>query len=366
MCGKITSLCLKNFRSYRFLDINTDSDFVIFVGQNGAGKTNILEALSLLSNTKGIRKASLDELKNLDANSGFKVEATLVNGAYESTLSTYFIKDKRQGEIDFSQTKTLDEFEKMLWFLWVTPQMSEFITGQSALRRGFFDHLVSGIDPKHHFRLQYTKKLQKERMHIMQNNYDNNWLSSIELKLAELFVKIDSKRREFLDVLHNVLSNNYSDLLRPNVTVSGNLENVIFNVQNDDKMMHIIDVLARSRLYDKDRGVTNYSVMRTNWEIKKNDRINAQNCSSGEQKSMLISLILAAVRIYKSFRHGVPILLLDDIMVQLDSDKRRFLVEELKGLNIQTFLTGTDDYLFSDFQNKSKVFFVHNSICSQK
>ncbi len=366
MCGKITSLCLKNFRSYRFLDINVDSNFVIFIGQNGAGKTNILEAISMLSNTKGIRKASLDELKNLDANSGFKIEATLRNCDCNSILSTYFIKDKRQGKIDYSQIKTLDEFEKMVWFLWVTPQMSEFITGQSSLRREFFDHLVSGIDPKHRFRIQYTKKLQKERMHIMLNNYDNNWLSSIELKLAELFIKIDSKRQEFLEILHKTLLANCSDLLRPNITLNGNLENIIYNAQDDEKMMNILDILAKSRLSDKDRGITNYSVMRTNWEIKKNDRINAQNCSSGEQKSMLISLILAAIRIYKTFRNGVPILLLDDIMVQLDNNKRRYLAEELTELNTQTFLTGTDEYLFYDFQGKSRIFSVHNSICSLK
>ena len=151
------------------MDLDTDYKYVTLVGENGAGKTNILEAISLLSSTKGLRKASLSDLKHSGCIGEWRVSAELSTNGYVSTLETYSLSGKRSGAIDGSHIKSLREFEKNLWFLWITPQMNDLLIGQSQIKRGFFDHLVTGIDAHHHFRLQYLKKLQKERLHILQN-----------------------------------------------------------------------------------------------------------------------------------------------------------------------------------------------------
>lgn len=353
---------LRNFRSYRFLDLDTDYKYVIFVGENGAGKTNILESISLLSSTKGLRKASLSDFKNTGAIGEWRVSAELFANGYTSTLETYSLSGKRSGAIDGSTIKSLGEFEKNLWFLWVTPQMNDLLIGQSQIKRSFFDHLVTGIDAHHHFRLQYLKKLQKERLHILQNNYDKNWLDAIELKIAELFVKIFDKRMDFLRILQNTFEAHRSDFLRPKIVCSGAVEDILAAGTEERFFIKILDGLANSREKDIAFGITNFSVTRSNWQVFKNSET-AENCSSGEQKAMLISLILAAVRIYKSLRKEPPILLLDDIMVHLDKNKREILIDELKTLDVQVFLTGTDSYFFSHFNDDFRLISVRNSIC---
>lgn len=361
--NRIKSIQLRNFRSYRFLNLNANADYIIFIGENGAGKTNILEGLSLLSSTKGLRKASMQELKNMNSFGEWRVEVELEYEGYETGLATYSNNGKRLGTIDETSIKSLSEFEKLLWFLWITPQMNDIMIGQTQTKRSFFDHLVSGIDPHHHFRLQYLKKLQKERLHILANNYNKNWLDAIESKMAELFIKISEKRSEFLSILEKTLSDGNTNFLRPNIQCVGDVEKILLKTNEENGIIQILDALLASRLKDLELGITNFSVTRSSWLVSKNNDLSVENCSSGEQKAILISLILAAVKIYKKLRSGMPILLLDDIMVHLDENKRSVLIDELKKLKTQIFLTGTDDYFFKDFNENSKKIIVKNSIC---
>lgn len=362
----LTNLSLYNFRSYRFLDLPISSNFVVLYGDNGAGKTNILEAISMFSATRGLRKASLSELRFNSCNllSKWSVDADVCLNNSITSLSTCVANDARVCKIDGSIMQSLTKFEEILWLLWITPQIDRILCEQSQIKRKFFDHLVEGIDPHHKFRIRHVSKLLKERMHILQNRHDKIWLESIENKIAELYIKINEKRRKFIELVNGIFTTCYTHLLFPHIDLEGDFEQAIcgeceFNEQKDITKI----LLESSRADDRLRETTLYGVHRTNWYVGKNKDISADNCSSGEQKSMLILLILASLKVYESYRNGIPILLLDDLMVHLDDTKRYMFCEELKKLKTQVFLTGTDKAFFLGLQDNAQMINVKNSIC---
>lgn len=359
----IENISLYNFRSYRFLELPISSEFVVLTGENGAGKTNILEAISLFSSARGIRKAQLNELIHCgcSALSRWQISAKIRHGSNETYFSSSLSNGKRIGYIDETQVSSLRGFEDIMWLLWITPQVSEIFWGQSQIKRKFFDHLVTGISPHHYFRLKHVSKLQKERLHILQHNPHKTWLSTIESKLAALYVSIYEERIKFINLLQDTIQTHYPEILSPNVNCSGDFENSVLNAEYMGDV--ISERLEASRRLDTEKASTSYGVHKTNWNVLKNNQIDIENSSSGEQKLMLIILILSALRIYRENRTGVPILLLDDIMVHLDQARRQFLCSELQKLNTQVFLTGTDDSFFTPLRKNAQFIKVQNSIC---
>ena len=368
MNATVKKLVCRNFRSYRTLSLNFSSDFVVFYGENGAGKTNILEALSLFSSNRGLRKAPISDLGTLGTPPlSWNLELTLEQFDYKTYLATNAQNGRRAAKIDEALMPSLTKFEEILWLLWVVPSMDNiFISSQSEMR-SFFDHLVSGYDVLHKTNLKDLNNLQKERLHVIFYRKDEAWLQILEEKIAEKNMLITKARLEFIELLHETFNKYPSDFLRPIIGITGTIENIYRTQSEENATLEIADRLKANRYEDSEKQTTTISTLKSNWLVKhKQTQLEAENCSTGEQKAFLISLILAVVRIYKTRRNGTPVLLLDDLMMHLDKNRRKSLINELKSLNIQSFFTGTDLSLFSDVSDIAQIYHVKNSICSME
>ncbi|GHT91098.1 DNA replication and repair protein RecF [Alphaproteobacteria bacterium] len=364
----ITKLTCKNFRSYRTLALNISSMFVVFHGENGAGKTNILEAISLFSSERGLRKAPVADLNCIGSSSAsWNVELLLKKDDYKTQLSTNAQNGRRVARIDGTSASSLSKFEESLWLLWIVPGMDNLFINSMSDRRAFFDHLVSGYEKRHKSTLRKLADLQKERLHVIFHRKDESWLSILEERIAEENVKITKSRLEFIDLLHKVFDAHPSEFLRPIVSISGEIEKIYRTHSEEDSILEIMEILKRNRYIDSEKQTTSVSAQKSIWEARhRKTSLEAENCSTGEQKAFLISLVLAVFRIYKRTRTGIPILLLDDLMVHLDEKRRRDLATELTELNVQTFFTGTDRHFFKDILPISQVYHVEKSICSMQ
>lgn len=348
--------------------MNFLSDFVVFYGENGAGKTNILEAISLFSTNRGLRKAPIADLGTTGTPPlSWNLELTLEQDGYKTLLATNAQNGRRAAKIDDASMHSLTKFEEILWLLWVVPSMDNiFISSQSDMR-SFFDHLVSGYDFSHKTNLKDLSNLQKERLHVIFYRKDETWLQILEEKIAEKNILITKARLEFIELLHSTFNKYSSEFLRPIIGISGTIENIYKTQSEENGILEIADHLKHCRYEDSEKQTTAISTLKSSWEVKhKQTQLKAENCSTGEQKAFLISLILAVVRIYKTRRNGTPILLLDDLMMHLDKNRRKTLINELKTLNVQSFFTGTDLSLFSDVSNIAQIYQIKNSICSMK
>lgn len=361
----ILRLGCRNFRSYRALTLNFSSRFVVFYGKNGAGKTNILEAVSLFSSARGLRKAAISDFVNFNAKSeNWSLELVSEKDDYKTFLETGLAGGRRFGKIDGASVSSLSSLEEFIWLLWVTPGMDTIFIGSKTDRRNFFDHLVSGYDKNYKNRLKKIQNLQKERLSVLTYRRDEAWLKILEDKIAEESVFVARSRFEFINRLQEVFENCNSNFLRPQVNIQGKIESLAAVNSDEDAALEISDLLKNFRNEDCERQMTAISVHKSLWLAHHpKNQLEAESCSTGEQKAFLISLVLAVARIYRQSKRGIPVLLLDDLMMHLDKIRRKALVDELSELNIQTFFTGTELYLFDDLKDKAQIFQVENSIC---
>lgn len=361
----VVRLNCRNFRSYRTLSLPFSEPFVVFVGENGAGKTNILEAISLFSSGRGLRKAPISDLNNLSSlTNSWNLDLEVKINGYSNFLSTNAHNGRRVAKIDGANISSLSKFEDLLWLLWVIPSMDGLFIGDNQTRRKFFDHLVSGFDKEHKKHLKIITNLQKERLHIIAFRKDESWLKVVEEKIADETITVTKKRLNFINIIRQTFDDYPSKFLRCRLDITGEIEDIFINNNEENAKNFLVEKLKQNRFLDSERQTTQLSVQKTFWRvIHERSDIEAANCSTGEQKAFMISLILATTRIYKNCRNGTPVLLLDDLMMHLDKTNRRYLIEELFDIGVQSLFTGTDDYLFKDIQHSVQLFHVKNSIC---
>jgi DNA replication and repair protein RecF len=348
------------------LALNFSSRFVVFYGENGAGKTNILEAISLFSSDRGLRKAPISDLTSIKtAPFSWNLELVLEKNKYKTFLSTSVQNGRRSAKIDGVFTDSLTKFEEMLWILWVVPSMNNIFIGPIADRRKFFDHLVMGYDGQHKSNLKTLSKLQKERLHVIFYRKDENWLEVLEKKIAEENIKITKSRLKFIEALDETFKNHPSDFPRPQISISGTVEKIYETFSEENAILEISHILKDNRFSDSEKQTTAIGCQKTFWQVNcPKTALESEKCSTGEQKAFLISLILAGTRIYKEARTGIPVLLLDDLMVHLDKNRRKILVDEILSMDVQTFFTGTDMSLFEDIAGAAQLYRVEKSICA--
>jgi len=346
--------------------LNFSSKFIVFHGENGAGKTNVLEAISLFSSGRGLRKALLADLNSQNATPGsWNLELILASDQCKSFLTTNVSNGRRLGRIDGAGIDSVAQFEELLWILWVIPGMNNIFIGPAADRRSFFDHLVGGSDKMYKNMIKTLQKLQKERLHVLFHRKNDSWLEILEQKIAEENVKIIKSRLQFIKILEETFADSYSEFLRPRIGISGEIEKIYETFDEETSILEIADILKKNRFDDSEKQTTSIGSQKTFWQVNHpKTGLESEKCSTGEQKAFLVSLVLGVVRIYQKFRTGTPVLLLDDLMVYLDEKRRKNLIDELISLNIQTFFTGTDAYLFSDLTGRAQMYHVEKSICS--
>lgn len=351
----------------------------IFHGANGAGKTNILEALSYLSSGRGLRRASLGDVVNVSANAngisadGFTIFSQIqaefdeikIGVGARPNLSQYsddtnnarYSKEIRIDGETFKNSTILGDFVRAIW---LTPSLDRLFTGPAAERRKFFDRFVTGFDPAHSARTSRFEKAMRERNKLLEKNImDDVWLAGIEGQMAEQAVAIAAARREVALHLSALLeAGSQSAFPFARIAMEGDLEQLIGEKSAIEVEDIYLQKLKDNRSIDQQSGRTQFGPHKSDllaWHGSKG--IEAKKCSTGEQKALLIALLLAHAKLVTQVAgDAVLIMLLDEITAHLDANRRAALFEELGDLNAQLFMTGTDRELFSAITETSNVF----------
>ncbi|MDR1266788.1 MAG: AAA family ATPase [Holosporales bacterium] len=364
----MTSLSLIYFRNYKKLRLEVEARNVLLTGPNGAGKTSVLEALSLFSPSKGLRQAALTELRTMTAPalSPWSVSTRVRTAAGLLDLGTggemSAIPERRIAKIHHKFIRSFAAFEEVLWILWLTPSMDRLFTEASHKQRAFFDHLVGGLYPSYKTRHAHYKALLKERLRLLLfYPSETSWIASVEEKLARLGAEMTRTRRAFLDLLTSRLPTVSTPFpcptvqLRETYPADGDLEDSLQKA------------LAAHRAQDAQTGNTAAGPHRTEWVARFPPKgLLASSCSTGEQKALLLTLILATARLYKERRTGVPLLLFDDCTTHLDAQKQAALWEALQDLHIQMWFTSVETPNFPATGENLQHFSVENGICQRK
>lgn len=384
----IRRLTLVNFRNYKYLRLDIDKPFIVLSGENGSGKTNVLEAISFLSQGRGLRNAKLSEIKTFDFleskhptptfinNDGWAVSAQICRDNEEFTLGTSV--ETQTKEIDYNQTKEFErriaqvnnqklssqnEFGNYLTMIWITPQMDRLFLGGAQHRRHFLDRIVSAFDTSHAQRLSSFDNLYRQWLQILKSGkINNNWLLSLEEQLAGIGVAIAAARREQVYKLNHFMEDNPDDTF-PDVVLE--LNGTIEQMLNEKPAVFVEDYyreslmqLRRMVLGDDVAPLINKTDLRA---IYKKKNVPANLCSTGEQKSLLLSIVLSQAKCLAAHRGFPPILLLDEVAAHLDDKKRHILLNKLAELQTQVWLTTTNPFEFSLLHDQAQFFEVKDN-----
>ena len=352
----VTRLSLTNFRSYAVGELTTAGASVVLAGPNGAGKTNILDAISLLAPGRGLRGAKLNEhvRKGPTAPSAalWAVAATVRRGDADYEIGTGLTEqsasrpggggrqDKRVVRLNGVEAKGSAELGEIVQMVWLTPAMDRVFIESASGRRRFLDRLVLGFDPSHARAATRYETAMRERARLLKYGpRDPAWLDGLENEMAEAGAGMSAARKAAIARLNGALAGRDGVFPAASLNLSG---------EDFDSAEALRNQLASSRIRDAESGRTNtgpHLMDLTARHIQK--RADARDCSTGEQKALLISIILAFARELTEDREGLaPLLLLDEIAAHLDALRREALFTEIADLSAQAWMTGTDLSLF--------------------
>ncbi|MAB14709.1 DNA replication/repair protein RecF [Parvibaculum sp.] len=358
----LARLIVTDFRSYARAELDLDASPVALTGENGAGKTNLLEAVSLLSPGRGLRGAAYADLARADGAGGWAVSATLrlpdgdelrigtgqEAGAEKSNRSRIV----RIGGVNAGPS-ALAEYVRMVW---LTPAMDRLFVEGASERRKFFDRLVMGFDPSHGTRANAYERALRERNRLLADEmFDDAWLTGLEEQMAEHGVAIAAARAEMLARLRGALDAASEDAFpRAEIALEGALEDQVTRDPAVDVEDRFRALLKEMRSRDAGAGRALDGPHRTDLLVRHaaKDR-EARLCSTGEQKALLIGMVLANARLLAARGHQ-PLLLLDEVAAHLDEVRRAALFDEIVGLGLQAFMTGTDPSLFEAFGSRAQ------------
>jgi DNA replication and repair protein RecF len=358
--ARIRRLTLSNFRSYRAASLQVGDGPVVLVGANGAGKTNLIEAISFLAPGRGLRRATLDEVAFSEGNGSWAVAAEVEAALGLATLGTG-IEARREGEEALSRKCRIDRepvasavaFADHLRIAWLTPQMDPLFTGPASERRRFLDRLVLTVDPAHGGRVNALERALRSRNRLLEEpRPDPHWLDAIEHETAEIAVAVAAGRAETVRRLQAALEAR-KDPTSPfpwaEIALDGWLETMLLDhpaVEAEDRYRV---VLKEGRPRDAAAGRTLAGPHLTDLEVMHGPKgIAAADASTGEQKALLIGLILAQASLIDEMTGFAPVLLLDEIVAHLDPTRRRALYDALGGIGGQVWMTGADPAAFAD------------------
>jgi DNA replication and repair protein RecF len=380
----VTQLRLSNFRSYASGALSLSGAPVVLAGPNGAGKTNILDAISLLSPGRGLRGSKLCEhvRKGPAAPDAalWAVAATVTRGGTDYEIGTGLIlgsgalgpnggekrpggggrQDKRSVRLNGVEARGSADLGDIVQMIWLTPAMDRLFIESAGGRRRFLDRLVLGFEPSHARAATRYETAMRERARLLKfGPRDPAWLDGLENEMAEAGVAIARARAATVERLNRALGER-RDSAFPSASLA-------LTGEEFDDAGRLHDVLAASRLRDAEVGRTlvgpHVSDLQARHTLKRAD---AHDCSTGEQKALLISIMLADARELARAREGLaPLLLLDEIAAHLDAVRRAALFEEIAALSAQAWMTGTDLSLFDGLNPKTsraqaEIFLVEN------
>lgn len=360
----ISKLTLTNFRNYAALTIDLAPGAVVFSGDNGAGKTNLLEAISLLTPGRGLRRAPYVDVAREGGDGGFALHARLDGPDGQIEIGTGISGGDTAGEggrrvrINGASARSAEDMLEWLRVVWLTPAMDALFTGPAADRRRFLDRLVLAIDPGHGQRaIDYEKAMRGRNRLLTENSRDDRWFDAIETQMAETGVAIAAARAEMVRLLATMIDRlpDTGPFPRADIGLSGDLEAEIAAAPAVDVEERFRRTLAEGRERDRAAGRTLDGPHRSDLVVRHRPKaMPAELCSTGEQKALLVGIVLSHARLTGEMSGMTPILLLDEIAAHLDSGRRAALFSILEELNCQAFMTGTDAALFSSLQGRAQ------------
>ena len=366
----LTHLALTQFRNYRHLALELDLRPVVLVGANGAGQTNLLEAISLLGPGSGLNRAKLSEIDfrgpGNQANMAWAVHAKLQAEGGEYALGTgrdplapaQIGRDRRLARINGAPARSQADFADILSVQWLVPAMDGLFDDAASARRRYLDRLVTGIDPTHAARVAAYDTAMRERARLLRGEMSatqadlDSWLDALEAEMAGSAVAIAASRREAVEALNLALAEGDGPFPRASLAAAGAVETWLTEgpaLAAEDKLKAH---LKAGRQGDAATGATEWGTHRSDLEVAYLGRslgaapLRAAECSTGEQRALLLSIALAEARLTKRRRGQAPILLLDEAVSHLDGARREALFTELLALGLQAWLSGTDRDLF--------------------
>ncbi|RFB05857.1 DNA replication/repair protein RecF [Parvularcula marina] len=356
---RVRRISLRDFRSYEALDIRTDAGAIVLYGPNGAGKTNLLEALSLMGPGRGLRRATAAEVARQKGAGGWGIGIGLGDEDDEFSLSLRAEPPeplRKVAQIDGASVSSSTVFADHLRFAWLTPAQDRLFLDAPGDRRRFLDRMVLTGDAAHAPRSLAYEKAMRQRQAVLSDKWDQGLLSLLESQMAEHGAAIVAARQRTLEEL----ASGYASLRTgafPGalLALSGPYEEAIAAGQSLAEIeMWLKGDLARSRRRDTEAGRALAGPHRADLAVTHREKNQAAKfCSTGEQKALLVGLVLAHAA-SEAQRSGAPlILLLDEISAHLDGARRAALAEILASLRIQAFMTGTDREPFSPWSNSA-------------
>ncbi|SCX05420.1 DNA replication and repair protein RecF [Agrobacterium sp. DSM 25558] len=362
----LTRLKLNAFRNYAEASLRLDQRHVVLTGDNGSGKTNLLEAISFLSPGRGLRRATLSDVTQVGAeNIGFSIFAEVTGMDGDVAIGTGVEGEgealSRRLRLNGTPVRSVDELTDHLRVLWLTPSMDGLFTGSSSDRRRFLDRLVLSLDPSHGRRASDFEKAMRGRNRLLSDGrFDPVWLEGIEKQMAELGISMAVARHEMLGLLRALIESRGNDANFPTalLTLSGFMDGE-FHRPAVDLEDEYLALLKDNRYRDAGAGRTLDGPHRADLYVRHAEKdMDAGRCSTGEQKALLVGLILAHAQLTANMTGHAPVLLLDEIAAHLDEGRRAALFDLIHALGGQSFMTGTDASMFSGLQDRAQFFNV--------
>lgn len=365
--ARVLRLILSRFRSYPALDLSVDAMMIALVGQNGAGKTNVLEALSLLTPGRGLRRAEFADMGSESGDGGFAVAAEAVGALGAVLLGTGLDPaaetSGRRCRIDREPVGSAAAFADHLRVVWITPSMDGLFMGPASERRRFLDRLVLAVDAEHGSRVNALDRALRNRNRLLEDyGNDGRWLDAAEREVADVAVAVAAARADAvrrLAALIEAEDDPGSPFPFARLALDGALENAVL----DEPALAVEDryrqILRDNRPRDRAAGRTLEGPHLTDLLVVHGPKgLSADRASTGEQKALLVGLVLAHARLVARLSGWAPLVLFDEVAAHLDPVRRRALFERLRQFGAQVWLTGADPAAFAEIVDQAQIFEV--------
>lgn len=401
MVNGFSHLALTSFRNYREASIDTGLDrglgAIVLTGLNGAGKTNLLEALSFLAPGSGLRQAAIAEVEfrqhsNLAAGTqsgaqpgimAWAVHARYLCNGGEHALGTgrdplalaQSGRERRISRVNGANLRSQAGFAEIVNVLWLTPQMDRLFSETTSSRRRFLDRLVYGLDPTHATRVGAYEQAMRERARILRGEAPaaasgdlSAWLGGLESEMAGQAIAIAAARLDAASQLNAAMAAAIGPFPQAVLEIAGNVEISLTEMTALEAEENLKRRLAETRSSDAESGITQCGTHRSDLVVTLAGRqlggvpLKAGDCSTGEQKALLITIMLCHAQLLRHWRGAAPVLLLDDIAAHLDGARRAALYDWLRQTGSQFWLSGTEPALFAGLQDTAQFFQVQQGV----
>ena len=368
---RIRRVVLADFRSYPALDLRASSSTVALAGDNGAGKTNLLEALSLFTPGRGLRRADLAEIPREKGGGGFAVSLEIAGeegGMLQLGAGLEIVEGaaQRRFRLDRAPISSARAFADHVRIVWLTPSMDGLFTGPAGERRRFLDRLVLAVDSEHGARVHALERALRNRNRLLEERRGEKiWLDAAEREIAELAISVAAARRETVERLAALIHAGRDDASPfpwAEIALEGEIDRLIAERPALEAEDVFRGILRDNRARDAAAGRTLIGPQASDFAVAHGPKqCEARRASTGEQKALLVGLVLAHARLVAAMSGIAPIVLLDEIAAHFDPLRRLALFDALRELGGQVWMTGADLNLFDDLRGRADIFAVAGS-----